>query len=271
MSNILPTTRIAWWDEETKNLWEPRIERIQKAYNAAELTTVISDMRRVFVYHVNSTSFDESYEFLRKNNLVYYPTNKSALYNGFSHRHLPTEPGKPYMLYGAAVKNDDLEAGELFSDASVGKTDHSVIGELLGYPECCVDFFNKTWGKDSIDPMYEAAIKTVNSEETDDGVVSVNCHPYCNNLLRYFGIRITPHLTCSMQCENTIKWGEEWIDIMSQVDEEAAEWAVEMLSSPLTWSCLKGVAIIDTPWFRGVTNSDNSIDKKIVKNLGWVK
>jgi len=268
--DIKPTTRIAWWSNELKDLWEPRIERIRAAYNATELTTVITGMRRVFVYHINSATFDESYEFLRKNKLVYYPTNKSGLYSGFSHKHQPVEHGKPYMLYGAAVKSDDEEAGDLFTKASNGGTDHVIIGTLLGYPRCCIDFFNNTWGSESIDPMYEAAIQTKNVDIKEDGSVDVSVHPYCNNLLRYFGIRITPHLTCSMQCDETIKWGEEWMEIMTQIDEEAAVWAKEVLSMPLTWNCMKGVAIIDTPIFRGVTNSDTSIDKKLVNNLGWV-
>lgn len=268
MIEIKPTTRIAWWNEELHSLWEPRIKAVRKAYNDTELATVITGMRRVFVYHVPSSNFEQSYEFLRKNGLVYFPTNRSGIYQGFSHRsHQPVKEGEPYMLYGAAVKVDDVEAGELFVQASSdGFTDHDAIGELLGYPKCCRDFFTTTWGKETIDPMYESALNTVGV--SNDDVLSVECHPYCNNMLRYFGIRITPHLTCSMQCEETIKWGEEWIEIMRQIDDEAAEWAIELLSMPMTWDCLKGVAIIDTPIFRGVTNSDGTLERKVVKNAG---
>jgi len=267
MIEIKPTTRIAWWSEELRSLWEPRLERVRKTYNDAELATVICGMRRVFVYHIRSDAFEESYSLLRENNLVYFPTNKSGIYQGFSHRHLPVEPGKPYTLYGAAVKADDQEAGELFTQASSGFTDHEVIGELLGYPKCCIEFFNATWGKETIDPIYEAALNTSDVQD-DDGILTVKCHPYCNNMLRYFGVRITPHLTCSLQCEETTKWGEEWIEIMRQLDDEATDWAIELLSMPMTWDCLKGIAIIDTPIFRGVTNSDGTLERKVVKSMG---
>ena len=230
--------------------------------------TVAKGLRRVYVYHVNSERFEESYQFLRENNLIFYPTNKSGCYEGFAHRHMPVKKGEPFTLYGAVVKADDKEAGELFTKYSVGTTDHGGIGELLGYPGCCVQFFGEIWNKKSIDPMYEAAELTDGMQKKDD-VVSVQTHPYCNNMLRYFGIRITPHLTCSMKCKKTIKWGKQWFEVMEEIDEEAAGWAKELLSMPLTWDCYKGIAIIDTPIFRGVTNSDGVLEHKIVKNFGW--
>ena len=269
MIDIKPTTRVLFFTKEAERIWRPRFGRIQKAYHKTELSTVIAGMRRVFVYHVYSNSFEQSYEFLRKNHLVFYPTNRSGIYEGFSHKHRKVEPGKPYMLYGAAVKEDDREAGELFTDGTIRNlSDHGGIGELLGYPKCCQEFFTKNWAKVSIDPIYEAALNTIDVK-LEKGVATVKCHPYCNNMLRYFGIRITPHLTCSMQCKETIEWGKEWFDIMSQVDKEAADWAYKLLSIPLTWDTYKGVAIIDTDIFRAVTNSDTTLTKKIVRNLGW--
>lgn len=266
---IAPQTEKLYWNRKLEALWEPKIQRVRKLYNDAELTTMITGMRRVYVHHINSERFDQSYEFLRKNGLVFFQTNKSGIYSGFSHKHLPVKPGEPFTLYGAAVRVDDQEAGELFTQYSLGdKTDHTGIGDLLGYPECCVEFFNTVWPGTSVDPMYEAAISTKKAEVNED-TVTVRTHPYCNNMLRYFGLRITPHLPCSMQCEETIKWGEEWIEVMRQIDDEATNWLIELLSMPLTWNCYKGVAIIDTPIFRGVTNSDGSLTKKIVNNLGW--
>jgi len=267
---IGPQTRIVYWNKELQALWEPRVKRVRKLYSDAEISTMIIGMRRVYVYHINSERFEESYAFLRKNGLVFFPTNKSAIYSGFSHRHLPMKKDEPFTLYGAAVRADDLEAGELFTEYSIGgKTNHVGIAELLGYPKCCSEFFTETWSRVSIDPMYEAAVKTPSAEVAEDGVITVSTHPYANNLLRYFGLRITPHLTCSLQCEETIKWGEEWIEIMRQIDDEATDWVVELLSMPLIWDCYKGVAIIDTPVFRGITNSDMTLTKKVVKNKGW--
>lgn len=271
---LTPVTQVLYWDEELKACWEPRIKRVRELYGFAELATVLVEMRRVYVYHVRNNSFMGSYDFLRKNKLTFFPTNKSGVYQGFSHKHQPVEKGKPYHVYGAAVKNDDLEAGELFVEYTKARpTNHLGIGGLLGYPNCCTEFFSTSWGKVSVDPMYEAACTTpdalITEGDSQAGSVTVECHPYANNMLRCFGIRLTPHLSCNLQCEDTIIWGEEWVEIMRQKDAEATDWLIELLSMPLTWNCYKGVAIVDTPIFRGVTNSDTTRTKKIVNNLGW--
>lgn len=266
-----PITRMVYWNKDLKNLWEPRISRIKKAYRNTELSTMIAGMRRVYVYHIRSDSFDNSYDFLRKNGLVFYPTNRSGIYQGFSNRHLPVKQGEPYMLYGAAVRADDLEAGELFTEYSKPPVNHQGIADLLGYPECCSKFFTDVWEGDCVDPMYEAACNTPDVDiikSLKEEIATVHCHPYCNNMLRYFGIRIVPHLTCSLQCEESISWANEWMEIMYQIDPQAADWTVELLSSPMTWDCLKGIAIIDTPIFRGVSNSNNYKLKKKVISLG---
>jgi hypothetical protein len=266
---ITPVTQVVYWDRELEETWSPRLKRIHQTYNQAEIDTFLRGMRRVYVYHVNSLRFDESYRFLRENNLVFYPTNKSGIYQGFSHKHLPVEKGKAYTLYGAVVKSDDMRAGELFTEYSLSRpTNHVGIGKLLGYPDDCLDFFTRVWNKQSIDPMYEAASIT-DGAKIENRVATVKAHPYCNNMLRYFGIRITPHLTCSLRCKKTIKWGKKWFEVMTEIDEEAANWTKELLSMPLTWSCYKGVTIIDTPIFRGITNSDGTLEKKVVNNLGW--
>ena len=266
---IEPVTKKLYWNPKLRDEWEPRISKIRSLYAEAEKQTFLDGMRRVYVYHVNSGRFDASYKFLRENDLVFYPTNKSGAYSGFSHKHMPVEAGKPYTLYGAAVRRDDKEAGELFEKYSKSNpVNHVEIGRLLGYPGCCLDFFNETWNKTSIDTIYESATNTKDAV-IEDNTVTVECHPYCNNMLRYFSARITPHLPCSMTCEDTIKWGKQWIEVMNKIDAEATEWVVELLSMPLTWNCYRGVAIIDTPIFRGVTNSDSAPEKKIVVNKGW--
>lgn len=279
---IKPTTRTSFWNRELEELWRPRFSRMSKLYHDTEIATFLTGMRRVYVYHVNSQRFIESYEFLRKNDLVFFPTNETGTYQGFAHGHPPKEKGKPYQVYGAIVRRDDQEAGELFVEYSTSTeekpTNHKGIGEeLLGYPDCGADFFAEHWNQPSVDPMYEAALNTkdVELEVTDviHGPVihkaTVNTHPYCNNMLRCFGFRITPHLTCSMQCEKTIKWGEEWFEIMRQIDEEAADWLLEVLSMPLTWDYNKGAAIVDTPIFRGITNSNTHLTHQVVVNRGW--
>ena len=219
---IGPEQKILFWNRELELKWKPRIARARKAYYGAELSATLVGLRKVYVYHVYSEHPDVSFNFLRKNGLVFFPIRRTATYSGFSHSHPQVVAGEPFTIYGVAVKVEDMEVGELFKEYSNAQpTNHRGIGELLGYPKCCLDFFDEYWYKVSVDPMYEAALNTEGAVKTDDGI-EVNVHPYSNKLLRYFGLRITPHVTCSMNCEATNKWGEIWFDLMLQVDERGA-------------------------------------------------
>jgi hypothetical protein len=74
-------------------------------------------------------------------------------------------------------------------------------------------------------------------------------------MLRYFGFRITSHFPCSLNCEATKEVGEVWLDVMKKMDADLADLLVEILEMPLVWSCLHGIAIVETPIFTIITNS----------------
>lgn len=87
-------------------------------------------------------------------------------------------------------------------------------------------------------------------------LLRVKGHPFCNQTLRYWGIRLTPHLACSFTCEATIAWGEwVWWLLAQELDPKAARDLRFLLERPFRWDGPKGVAIVDTPFFRGITNS----------------
>ena len=91
MNKLSPFVRVMYWDKELKALWQPRVNRINKAFNIAEHVTVMVGMRDVYVYHIRSTNFEECFAFLRKNDMVFFPIKKTASYSGFSHKHIKPE------------------------------------------------------------------------------------------------------------------------------------------------------------------------------------
>jgi len=263
MIEISPETKLLFRSKKLEEIWRPRIKRITRAFMRLEFETFLRGMRDLYIYHYHSEKPEEIFDLLNKYHLSFYPTRRTAIYRGFSHKHIRPVSGEPFYLFGALVK--DPKIGEEFVRK---ETDHTWIGLHLGYPKCCIDFFNKVWYSKSIDPIWEIAANTENAE-ISGRTVQVEIHPFCNQALRYFGIRITPHLPCSFTCERTVEMGEEWFKIFKEIDQEAAEWALEILSLPFTWDCLYGVAVIDTDLFKGITNSDGVLEKKVVINRGW--
>lgn len=253
--SIEPFTRLTFYSKSDREKWLPIINGCSELYRLTEFATFKAKMRRCYVLHVNPDSLEYYLSLIGSRDYYYIPMLRSKCYQGFSHRHIPPKEGDKWFVYG--VLSHTKEDAELFVEAS-NKGDHKTIGLLLGYPECCIDSFIDRWcSKGIIDPIYEAY--------GDECIV----HPYCNQALRYFGLRITPHLPCSGNCESTIKMGSDWFSIMKQINSVHADYLFNILSMPFTWSCMNGVAIIDTPIFRGVTNSNFDSKLKIVRNKGY--
>jgi len=268
MRDLEPFTRIIWKSSLAKAHWSRIINDLSKLYRETEWQYFIRGHRTCYVAHIYPESLDSFFETLNKLDLAFFPITKSKRYRGFSHKHLRVKPGDPYFYYGVVVKRGAEKTAQSFIEASK-ISDHKTIGKLLGYPDCCVKFFDNTWaGRRIIDPLFEAALNTKGCRK-EENTLELRVHPYCNQFLRYFGLRITPHLPHSFDCKRTIRLGQKWFDIMKELNENRANTLKEILSMPLTWDCFRGVAIIDTKFFRGITNSNFIQQRKIVKNLGW--
>lgn len=111
------------------------------------------------------------------------------------------------------------------------KNDNQTVGELLGYPECCRDFFDRTWGSGDLDTTAQMA---------GDG----NGPTECNILGRWLGVRFVPHLPCSWNCSATVAFARTLQDLWP---EEELRWATKILSWPVEWSALHGIAEVKYP------------------------
>ena len=254
-----PFTRVIHLSLETKRRVESELPVIQRLYHRAELETFLRGMREAYVYHYNPEYPEELFQLLNKHNLYYAPITRSRYYQGFSHRHLPVRAGDRFFVYGVLAR--DKHTLEEFVEAE-RRHEHSTIGRLLGYPECCVKRFSEYWSRGIVDPIYEITNST-------EPVVETVFHPACNQALRYFGVRLTPHLPCSPNCEETVLWGMQWYKVMLELDRGVARLLWSYLSLPFTWDCYRGVAIVETPLFIGVTNSTPYASKRTVINKGW--
>lgn len=272
LETITPFTRICWKDRKTRELWGPRLSRISRIQNLAEYETVRLGHRDAATIHF---TFDDTFELLSKvteDNLYYLPIAKSGFYEGFSHFHRPVEQGKPYFIYGVLAR--DRETAKRFRETSSSQERvHFEVGKDLGYPSCCVSAFNRRWREEKIDPMWEAALetekRTIDSEPLEDEGVkhTIVCKPLpeANQLLRYFGARITTHLPCSFSCSETVKIAEYWKKTMREIDSTAYGWLEELLKMPLVWDAYKGILQVNNSLFTGVTTTGFTDNKFVIE------
>jgi hypothetical protein len=225
---------------------------MSRLFHEAEFQMVIQGHRKAGTIHINQEDMDHILTKLNSNGLIFTPLRKSGYYQGFAHTHKEVKPGDPFYWYGCITKN--MHDAEEFLEADK-KGDHLAVGRLLGFPDCCTKYFVNSFCKD-FDPVWI------------DLKGNVTGYKECNQMLRYFGARITSHLSCSPNCLGTKMIGEKWLEVMNTIDPTATEMLNNILCEPITWDSYHGVVQVSTKDFVGITHTFPINEHRIISWKG---
>lgn len=240
-------TRIIWKkDKENLNQY---LASASKLFHESEYLTVVEGQRQATTEHMTLENLPQLLEKLNSNGLVFTPCRRSGFYQGFAHTHKKIKPSDPYYWFGCVTRTK--EEGMMFKEAEENG-DHITMGKMLGYPECCLEYFKENFHK-NYDPVW------LNDDDIPDGEAVANI------LLRYFGVRIISHLACSPYCEGSIKVGKERLELIRRIDSQTTDWLLEFLAQPMTWNSYHGVVEVDTPNFLGLTHTFPMDKPRIIK------
>ena len=133
-----------------------------------------------------------------------------------------------YSNKGVKAKLNDERKGMIFAYISKDeenavlanyhelKNNHAQLGNILGYPKCCVEFFAKNQPERSAaDNDYIVPMLT-----NTDG----NSFPFYNNiLLRNQDISLLSHFPCSLNCSASAELGKKYLSAVRKHDSALAE------------------------------------------------
>ena len=265
MKEVIPFTSLSWRTQAIRDVWEPIRKKIYEATNIAEYEMIKEGKRSCDVYSFTPSNFDNQINWVSENKFVPLTILRSKMYEGFGHRHYGTDQLGPDVFVYSVIA-DTYENAKKFRDASMGIVDHRVIGQLLGYPECCIDFFLPIWlDKHVMDPLFEIALNTEGHVMLDDDTVEVHGNPLLNRFSRYFGLCVAPFFLHSYKCPEAVKFCQGWYDIMHKHYPYESEKLLELLSMPVTWSHHNMITRIEHPLYKGATNGFDWDIKKVVK------
>lgn len=256
-----PFTRTQWVSDKARDYWHPRMRRAAAVAYRAERQTVVEGLRAACTVHLPNLSPFEQVQAYQDQGLVLRALRYTRPYQGFAHAHPEGSRDDPDGTVYAVVARD-VDTLDRFAKADA-EGDHETIGELLGFPSCCQRFFRDVWCSGFVDPVFQSAERTdgvekVSVSRSQGGRrIRVEGWPEVTSALRYIGARVMFHLPCSMDCEATLERARaHWLPTMEGIDEDATKDLLRVLSLPTLWSCLHGVAMVTTPLFRIVTNSN---------------
>lgn len=266
--DIFPFTRVIWHSRKFKKIWEPKFRNSAPLHHKSEYEMVKQGCRKCATLHFANHTFDSLIERVTEDGLYWLPIQRTKNYNGFSHQHFPTTANDPdSSVYG--VLSSSIEDANMFREASGyfqdrEKCDHGIIGKLLGFPECDYDFFNDVWMTGFFDPMWQQAVATKGAQMIGERTIKVTGSIYNVQILRYTGHRFNSHFPHSLDCEKSLQTGENWEKIGNALNEVAVEDMKDILRLPMKWSCLHGIAQVETPYFTVLTNSMPTKEKWII-------
>ncbi|MFH1509551.1 MAG: DUF483 domain-containing protein [Candidatus Nealsonbacteria bacterium] len=260
-------SRIVWRENCRDN--SDLFYRWAEEFNRAELMTVVNKVRDCGIFLVEDIKYQEECFNFNKMGLIFLPIQKIEKDNSLVQPIFSSEKSR---FIQCAVSYSEEKAQELVGCLrSGGANSVSKIGKLLGYPSCCIKSLLKySKEKDAIDSIFTAAKKTkgvkISKEKVADGkgfpkkvsaeTLSVNILPEINVALRNFGVKTISHIPCSFDCKESQKISKKFLQFMPSSSS-----LLKFLAEPMIWDEYKGMAIINTKWLRGATQSIFHDDK----------
>ncbi len=255
--NIMPISRII------PKLNHPgmaeKLRVLSQEVYMSEILTVKNEDRKCATFHIRSDMLLKDISLLTGLGLHFEPLQEVRRVSGFAHKHYDRKPNEAYDLYGVITKNRKYALK--WKEAHIARpTDHITMSELLAYPECDSLFFKDVWAITSLDPVWEAALNTRHTRVNEYTIEMPNLVPEANMLPRYFGVRVVPQIVCSFDCEANIEYSKMFMKYIPHADL-----LMELLRKPHTWDCYRGLAMLYTDEYVGMSNSVTFKDRHIVK------
>ena len=263
MIDIFPFVTMCWNTRELKDEWEPILADINSVDYYAQYEMIKKGHREANTYHYGTHNFDNQINWVSENGFVSLNIHRTQSHQGYDHKfYMKDNIDMNTTIYGGVALDYDTVLKFKEAHLTDHGTDHKLVGQMLGYPDCCIDWFLENWiGEDGVaDPSWRCAANTTGSRVIDN-VVGVKGDARLNNLLRAFGFKVGGYFTHSYDCPEAIVFADKWVECMREVKPESTDKLLELLDMPMSWSLYNGIIEVKTPVFRGATNGYYTEDK----------
>jgi hypothetical protein len=259
--------RISWTSDHAREVWEHRLQRITKAWLDVEWLAVVHGVRRCGVTTVTPEDLVARGGDWAARGLNILPVEIQGTGNtSYASASVKAELGKPFVFRVVLGRPDDVVEFKRVYDAG----DEHAIGRLLGYPSCCQEFYRHVWvDRGMVDTTWPMAAGMQGEAGPAATAIEVSGPSYANILWRWMGVRAVSHLPCSFACQATVELGKKLIEVgRSGGYGQEMDWLLEILSWPVEWSALHGLAEIKTPILKVATRTDVTLQKRAVRYKG---
>jgi hypothetical protein len=243
--------RVIWSSAHAREVWSERISRVSNAWLTVERDSVAAGIRPSALQHISPEQLPELIRVEAARGSIVLPLSQVPRVEGYQSATTTLQAGAPFD-YRCAITRPEYAAQ--WGDAR----DDEATGRLLGTPECCRRFFDRVWtaGRwmDTTWPMHATAPHVAKAGEL-------------NMLWRWLGVRPVSHLPCSPTCVESLTLADKCWQLLPEPERS---WHREILSLPVLWTSLHGIADIVSPIHRMVVPTDATAERLEIRFEGDV-
>ena len=254
--------RISWASHPARELWEPRLQRIEAA-----LSETVDEISKAGIYKVRLSR-------------IYYhqvePLRRKVAQQGLEVFRIDRPVDEVSALFPSPFPEDDKRVFVLVGNSSSVQSavvaledgDLHAFHHSFGLPRCCTNFVGDLKESPFADPTWPMAVQSA-SHLIEAGDIKFEGRPETNFLLSRIGLSLLRHVPCSLNCESSIKIAENVTAILIESGfETEANWIGECLSWPCSWSALHGIAEVKTPLFKLIYDTDATAERLAMHQMG---
>jgi hypothetical protein len=259
-------TRHSWAGERARFQWEPRLARIANAWLDIEWMSTAEGIRDCALLWLSSDVLGTLIPKWEASGVSAIPLETEGNHFGGAPAELPgIVSGMVCVAVGGLERLGRLRQAWTAAD-------HDAAGRFFGYPSCCREFFRDVWIRQGcIDTTWAMAKRTPARAATNSLIIELPAEvpPLANMLWRWLGVRAVPHLPCRFDCSASIEFATELLELGRRNGyAEEMDWILEILSWPVEWSALHGIAEVKSPVVKVITRTDATADKWVVRWVG---
>jgi len=265
---VLPRfSRHVWTSAAARDEWVPRMDKIRAALLDLTLESVSQGMRAIGLIQIRDGELEPLAGRCADRGLIAVPLERTpsprstasvtaadalqALVCGS----MPA--GTETVLLGRSAVAESVSA---WWDSGA----HAEAATSLGYPLCCSRFLGELVDNRRLDATWSVAYNS-DHEANSASHIGVRAEPETNVLWSPLGFTPVPHIPCDFGCADSRQVGQQITDLARARGYEAEiSWMRQILSWPVSWSALHGIAEIKTPILKMVTRADATAAKYTV-------
>ena len=133
----------------------------------------------------------------------------------------PDHPDKGHFFAYVSKSADEAQKARFYEHICNDER----LGELLGYPSCCVKFY-----KDN----YEKAAQ-MHDDYCFFSIANTKENPlfYTNNMLRFFDVALVSHFPCSFECVDSLFQAKRRLEAIRRYNPALADYVADVLRGPV--------------------------------------